>query len=148
MVFFLLAWQSIRMNSMLCSCFVRQFISAHMAERKRWISSFVFSPWHNPNKLALPFSFATRDNPNKFGFSSRCSVGLASAHMAERKRSYFWTSLRGFQNSFCQYILRFFVSCSVAVPALFAHVFGPFLPLETEDGAKIQAWKAKKYGLL
>ena len=35
MVFFLLAWQSIRMNSMLCSCFVRQFISAHMAERKR-----------------------------------------------------------------------------------------------------------------
>ena len=37
-VFFLLAWQSIRMNSMLCSCFVRQF-----------------SPWHNPNSwLCLP----------------------------------------------------------------------------------------------
>ena len=56
-VFFLLAWHSIRVNAMLCSCFVRQF-----------------SPWHNPNKLALPFSSAPRQFSNKFDIA----LGLSS----------------------------------------------------------------------
>ena len=56
-VFFLLSWHSIRVNAMLCSCFVRQF-----------------SPWHNPNKLALPFSSAPRQFSNKFDIA----LGLSS----------------------------------------------------------------------